>query len=103
MAHLFFIVNLLASLNINSIFGESAALYIYYFDHEDMAFVIESVEGNNREILANFSTLDVETEYVLGPGWSPSGNWFAYTSRRGETDVATQAMVVEKGVSPLPC
>jgi hypothetical protein len=49
---------------------------IYYYSQDDAAFIIETAEGANREILANFTLR--EHRQIAGPGWSPSGQWFAW-------------------------
>jgi hypothetical protein len=58
---------------------ESTAPYLYYFDSERSAFVVERADGTDSRILGqNLMSSDVDT--VDGAGWSPSGKWFAWTA-----------------------
>lgn len=56
--------------------------YIYYYSPEASAFIIERANGADRRILADFS-LPYASE-VRGDGWSPSGEWFAWTVTQHE-------------------
>src|SRR5258708_37492623 len=57
----------------------SNAPYVYYFDSERPAFVVERTDGtDSRSLGGNLMPSGVDT--VDGAGWSPSGNWFAWTA-----------------------
>ncbi|KAB2854966.1 MAG: hypothetical protein F9K46_16235, partial [Anaerolineae bacterium] len=51
---------------------------IYFFSREEKGFVVESFDGEQHQILANYE-LPVGKE-IAGPGWSSSGKWFAWTT-----------------------
>jgi hypothetical protein len=55
--------------------GDDSPL-IYYYSRADTAFVIETAIGAQHEILTNFALR--ENRQIAGPGWSPSGQWFAW-------------------------
>jgi WD40 repeat protein len=55
---------------------DSDAPYLYYYSERLNAFVIERADGTDSRLFGQ-DTLDPETYYVTGPGWSPSGEWFA--------------------------
>lgn len=66
--------------------AQSSAPFIQYFDADRLTFVIERADGTeSRDFLAvsvppiaeGRPNLDVA---VSGPGWSPSGEWFAVTT-----------------------
>ena len=66
--------------------GDSDAPYIYYYSYAHNAFVIERADGTDTRLLGEDVTdLVVDDEEgppvtvgVDGPGWSPSGQWFAW-------------------------
>ncbi len=82
------IVVLWSVLNISSSIPPSHAQdssnpYIQYFSHSRNAFIIERADGTDSRVLGEgLMTLtgDAHSIYVDGPGWSPSGQWFAWTS-----------------------
>ncbi len=67
----------------------SDAPYIYYFSNQLNAFVIERADGSDPHLLGDgLMTFTAEPRdifsgiYVDGPGWSPSGQWFAWTAEQ---------------------
>ncbi len=61
--------------------GQSSnAPYIYYYSDEINAFIIERADGTDTRILGAglMPPLGGDLAYVSGPGWSPSGKWFAW-------------------------
>ncbi len=63
------------------------APYLYYFSDKLKAFVIERADGTDTRLLgAGLMKLTTQGEvdpfgfWVSGPGWSPSGKWFAWTT-----------------------
>ncbi|MBZ0318946.1 MAG: hypothetical protein K8L91_21200 [Anaerolineae bacterium] len=63
---------------------DSDAPYLYYFDSAARYWVIEKADGTDKHILGEGLVQrapDAYTVDVGGPGWSPSGQWFAFTSR----------------------
>jgi WD40 repeat protein len=53
--------------------------YIYYYSDALNAFVIERADGSDSRLFGE-RMMPPDTNVVAGPGWSPSGNWFAWTS-----------------------
>src|SRR5262245_15223460 len=56
--------------------------FIYYYSQDKSVFIIERADGSESRILAPYTlhpTPGVD-EDVIGPGWSPSGRWFAWSS-----------------------
>jgi WD40 repeat protein len=58
--------------------------YIYYYDNDLYVFVIERANGEDRHVLGE-GLMPTASEnplefHVDGPGWSPSGEWFAWTA-----------------------
>lgn len=49
---------------------------LYYYSDEQSAFLIESADGSTQEVLAEFER--PRGFAIQGPGWSPSGTWFAW-------------------------
>jgi hypothetical protein len=63
--------------------AQSAVPSLYYYDRKANAFVIEHADGTDRHIFANFTLSspkvgDEVQNIIVGPGWSPSGKWFAW-------------------------
>jgi WD40 repeat protein len=57
--------------------------YIYYFSDALNAFVIERADGTDTHVLGDglmALTGEAHDIHVAGPGWSPSGRWFAWTA-----------------------
>ena len=58
--------------------------YIYYFSDTLDAFIIERADGTETRVLGD-GLMTVagapHSTYVDGPGWSPSGKWFAWTAQ----------------------
>ncbi len=62
---------------------ESSNPYIYYFSDTLNAFIIERADGTDTRVLGEGLmgfTASADNIYVIGPGWSPSGQWFAWTA-----------------------
>ena len=60
---------------------ESDAPYLYYYSDLLNAFVIERADGSDSRVFGA-GLMPEETVHVDGPGWSPSGEWFAWTAAR---------------------
>jgi WD40 repeat protein len=61
--------------------------YIFYFSHGLKAFVIERADGSESRTLGE-GVLKLTSEYassfvINGPGWSPSGEWLAWSAGEG--------------------
>src|SRR5258708_2808839 len=57
--------------------------YIYYYSGDLNAFVIEHADGTDTRVLGKglMPIPDAYSSYYMGgPGWSPSGKWFAWTA-----------------------
>ncbi|MCQ3931574.1 MAG: hypothetical protein DPW16_14040 [Chloroflexi bacterium] len=77
-------ISLIAFLSIllihpSSLTAQSDTTFLYYYSLETEAFIIERPDGSERQILAEYKLPEFHTA-VFGPGWSQSGNWFAWTS-----------------------
>lgn len=57
------------------------APYLYYFSREFNAFIIERADGTDRHWLGQSLARD-HASNIDGPGWSPSGQWLAWTENR---------------------
>jgi hypothetical protein len=55
--------------------------YLYYYSNLLNAFVVERADGTDSHLLAE-SAMPRDHNRVEGPGWSPSGEWFAWMSAR---------------------
>lgn len=75
-----YIIFLLLILHIEVSSQSNTVPSIYYYSHDDSAFYIERADGTNKQMLAEFS-LEPEWERIFGPGWSQSGQWFAWTKK----------------------
>lgn len=62
--------------------GQSNAPFIYYYSPSQKAFVIERADGSESRILTSYAfPEDTQGDaWVTGPGWSSSGQWFAWTA-----------------------
>lgn len=59
------------------------APFLYYYSKAQSSFVVEKADGRNSRILTKFTLTEKipgqEVQAIItGPGWSPSGNWFAW-------------------------
>ncbi len=54
--------------------------YLYWYNDYLNAFIIERADGTDSRIFGE-GLMDENTNQVGGAGWSPSGEWFAWTSR----------------------
>lgn len=79
------------------------APFIYYYSVTRHAFIIERADGSESRILADYripsSCYDSDNCSLEGPGWSPSGQWFAWTFRNGGLRLPpreAQAMLVSR-------
>jgi hypothetical protein len=60
--------------------------YLYHYSTEDQAFIIERADGSDRRVLTQYSipredaVLADGSGFIVGPGWSPSGEWFVWSS-----------------------
>ncbi len=66
---------LLISLISITVSSQTDSFSYYYHSIEQQAIVFEDVVENTQEIV-EFTNVD----YIYGPGFSPSANWFAYAS-----------------------
>lgn len=55
--------------------------YIYYYADQLHAFVIERADGTDSRIFAE-GLIPLNHQAIVGPGWSPSGHWFAFVSNK---------------------
>ena len=59
---------------------ESQPPYLFYYSYMDKAFVIERADGTDTRLFAE-GVMQPDENAVFGPGWSPSGEWFAWTGQ----------------------
>lgn len=59
--------------------SESDVPYIYYYSNQRNAFITEGANGDDSHILINYS-LPNDGDWIYGPGWSRSTQWFAWYS-----------------------
>jgi WD40 repeat protein len=59
--------------------------YLYYYSREFNAFLIERADGTDRHWLGQGLARE-NASNIDGPGWSPSGLWFAWTENRFTTE-----------------
>ncbi len=57
----------------------SEAPYLYYYSDVLNAFVIERADGSDSRMIGQNIMPEVRNLFT-GPGWSPSGDWFAWTA-----------------------
>lgn len=69
--------------------------YLYYYSDLLNSFVIERADGTDSRTLAA-DVMPIEHLIMSGPGWSPSGRWFAWTSSeyRGPGYAPAQGWIV---------
>jgi len=60
------------------------APYLYYFSDKLHEFIIERADGTDTHVLGD--GLMPHANRVRGPGWSPSGKWFAWTGIQQNTE-----------------
>jgi len=77
--------------------GKSDAPLLYYYSTIENAFVIERGDGSEQRILTEFTIPQDCYAYdychISGPGWSPSGMWFAWTVQNNARLPVEQATV----------
>jgi WD40 repeat protein len=59
---------------------DELAPYLYYYSSHYNAFVIERADGTDSRLFGP-GLAAPDHNYPLGPVWSPSGEWFAWTTR----------------------
>ncbi|MCQ3930139.1 MAG: hypothetical protein DPW16_06735 [Chloroflexi bacterium] len=76
--------------------GQSNAPFFYYYSIEQAALIIERADASDSRIL--FHNPDEDgTGNIWGPGWSPSGNWFAWVNQSsGRTPPETNPVYVTR-------
>lgn len=86
------VIFLLPNVELKAQDSASDAPYLYYYDETVRAFVVERADGTDRHLLgeglmklpepdpSDPTSVDYVGFMVDGPGWSPSGDWFAWTA-----------------------
>ncbi len=78
----------------------AAAPYLYYFIVRKGVFITERADGTDRRILTSFqlpSPINAAGDgYLVGPGWSSSGNWFAWSHRLSNGISSTDAYIFSR-------
>lgn len=59
--------------------SDTAIPYVQYFSTFHSAFVIEQANGDDSRLFGA-GLMPQNTRVIEGPGWSPSGAWFAWTA-----------------------
>jgi hypothetical protein len=57
----------------------SDAPFVYYYSWERGAFIVSRADSSDSHVPARFS-VPHQLTHIQGPGWSPSGQWFAWNS-----------------------
>jgi hypothetical protein len=64
--------------------ADSEVPFIDYYSASASAFIVERADGKDSQILTAFTPPPAwensQPMVVVGPGWSPSGNWLAWTT-----------------------
>lgn len=84
---------------------ENPAPYLYYYSDYLNAFVVERADGTDSRMLGQ-GLIPPRDNVFIGPGWSPSGKWFAWTSYYnggaiGGTDFRTSYVVSARTDEPF--
>lgn len=90
----FMVASFVASVPLEASISAEAesAPYLYYYSNVLHAFVIERADGtDSRTIGAGLMPEDYNS--TGGPGWSPSGKWFAWTGTRNKGGGTTASSV----------
>jgi hypothetical protein len=66
--------------------AQNDAPYLYYFDPDQRAFIVEQADGRDRHLLAE-EMMPEEVRSVAGPGWSPSGKFLAWQGILGRIQI----------------
>lgn len=80
---MFFAASMPMNLLANADFSD--APFLYYYSSQQEAFIIERADGTDSRILADYKLPQLEGSSqsggrIEGPGWSPTGKWFAWTA-----------------------
>jgi hypothetical protein len=75
---------------------DSTAPYIYYYSSAQSAFVIERADGSDSRVLVDY-VFSCPQCIPVGPGWSPSGEWFAWMNRRSNGSSIDANVVNQRG------
>lgn len=59
---------------------DNLAPYIYYYSNALNAFIIERADGSDSRLLGQDVMPPQRADLILGPGWSPDGNWLAWSA-----------------------
>ncbi|MCI0712707.1 MAG: hypothetical protein L0154_21305 [Chloroflexi bacterium] len=88
---------LLLLITVRSVSSESTVPFIYYYSYAESAFFIESADGIWRRTLTYYQ-VPQDHFGVLGPGWSPSGRWFAWFTYKlyGDFDMVNEIHIVSR-------
>ncbi|HEX2907248.1 MAG TPA: hypothetical protein VHO69_10340 [Phototrophicaceae bacterium] len=62
--------------------AQEPAPYLYYFSDVLHSYVIERADGSDSRQFGE-AVIPATHNSASGPGWSPSGRWFAFTSHKG--------------------
>src|SRR5262245_57022779 len=56
--------------------------FIYYYSQDKSEFIVERADGSESRILASYALHPRPgvDDSIIGPGWSPSAEWFAWSS-----------------------
>lgn len=54
--------------------------YLYYYSNSLNAFVIERADGSDSRLIGQGVMPPQRADHIYGPGWSPDGNWLAWSA-----------------------
>jgi WD40 repeat protein len=61
--------------------ANTGAPYLFYYDDLAQNIVIQRADGTNRFVFGDI-VMPADTNVIDGPGWSESGQWFAWAASR---------------------
>lgn len=81
-----------------SVHAQSNPPVLFYYSADQGSFIVERADGTETRILTNFKEPCNGCE-IMGPGWSPSGKWFAWTTGiygSGGPSDESEVMIVDR-------
>jgi hypothetical protein len=75
--------------------AQSDIPYIYYYSVDQSAFIIERADGADSRVFARYA-VPCDQCNVTGPGWSRSGNWFAWRAEAIEFFPSSEVFILNR-------
>jgi hypothetical protein len=80
----------------------NSAPYLYYYSSKEQAFIIERADGSDSRTLVQYSIPREDvifsdgSGFIVGPGWSPSEEWFVWTTLLRNGAPSQSAFIVNR-------